>query len=88
MSILNPSIPTTDQYDAESKSRRAGLLTRIFDAIVEVKTLEARRRIAHYLHAAGNQQLADLGFTAAEFASIRAAEPIDNILARRAHQTS
>ena len=88
MSTLNPSIPTTGRHDGERKSSRAGLLRRIFDAMVEAKTLEARRRIVPYLQAATDQRLTDLGFTAADIASIRAGEPVGNILARRARQTS
>src|SRR5262245_28631076 len=88
MSTLNPSIQTTARHDGESKSSRAGLLRRIFEAIVEAKTLEARRRSAAYLQAVSDQQLVDLGFTAADIASIRTGEPVGNILARRARQTS
>ena len=86
MSTLNPSIRTTGRHEGETS--RAGLLRRILDAIVEAKTLEARRRIAPYLQAASDQQLTDLGFTAADIASIRAGEPVGNILSRRVRQTS
>lgn len=84
MSTLNPSIETTGRHDGET--RGAGLLRRIFDAIAKSRTLEARRRVAYYLQAATDRQLVDLGLSAADIASIRAGEPIGNILARRARQ--
>ena len=83
------TITVADAAPAASKLRarpRARLLRRVFGAIIESRTREARRMIANRLAAMGDQQLADLGFSGAEMKSIRRGEPVSNILARRAGQ--
>jgi hypothetical protein len=70
----------------ERETAAGGLLRRVFDAIIEARTRSARRRIAVHLESVGDAQLADLGFSAADIASIRAGEPVGSAVARRAGQ--
>jgi uncharacterized protein YjiS (DUF1127 family) len=62
---------------------RAGVLRRIFHAIVASRSRRAERDIAQYLGAKSDQNLSDLGFSPTEIGLIRAGLPVGEVLARR-----
>jgi hypothetical protein len=64
--------------------RRAGLIRRVFATVVASRSRHAEQRLASHLAAMSEQRLEALGFSATEIGSIRAGEPVGNILARRA----
>jgi uncharacterized protein YjiS (DUF1127 family) len=61
-----------------------GYLRRIADALMQSREQAARRRVALHLSAMNDERLAAFGFSAADIESIRAGEPVANILGRRA----
>lgn len=63
-----------------------GFLRRTMAAIAAARGRSGQRTLAIHLDGLGEQRLLDLGFSAADIASIRAGEPVGNILARRASQ--
>ena len=63
---------------------RSTLLRRVVASVLESRTRSTERRIAIYLSGLSDQRLADLGFSAADIASIRAGGPVRTIIARRA----
>ncbi len=71
MSIIITLPGTAVAHEAEA-SPRPGLWRRIMAAIVESQRSSAERRIAAYLESQSEQRLADLGFTAADIAAMRA----------------
>ena len=60
------------------------LLRRVVASFLESRTRSTERRIAIHVSGLSDQRLADLGFSAADIASIRAGEPVRTIIARRA----
>jgi hypothetical protein len=80
------SVTTSAGAIEHGGSARAGLFRRILDAIAAAREQEAERKVAAHLAAMSEQRLGAIGFSPAEIGSIRAGEPIGNILARRAGQ--
>lgn len=70
MSII--TFPGTAAEHETELSPRAGLLQRAIAAIIESRRKSAERMIAAYLESQSEQRLADLGFTAADIAAMRA----------------
>jgi uncharacterized protein YjiS (DUF1127 family) len=58
-------------FEAE-KDRRAGLLRRIFQAIIESRRMSSERKIGVHLESLSDTHLSDLGLSAAEIEAIRA----------------
>lgn len=71
MSIIITLPGIAVEHEAEA-SPRPGLLWRAIAAIVESRRLSAERRIATYLESQSEKRLADLGFTTADIAAMRA----------------
>jgi len=74
MSIITVPNPAETLFEA-AESRRAGLLRRVLAAIMESRRLAAERRVASYFEGLSDARLADLGWSAAEIASIRVRAP-------------
>jgi hypothetical protein len=70
MSIITLPV-TAIEHEAEASSR-PGLLRRIMTALALSRRRSAERVIAAYFETQSEQRLADLGFSAADIAAIRA----------------
>src|SRR5262245_1295595 len=71
--------------DVDSSSTES-FLRRIADALMQSREQAARRRVVLHLSAMSDGRLGAFGFSAADIESIRAGEPVANILARRARR--
>jgi hypothetical protein len=67
----------------DANGPEAGILSRLMAAMVQSRTREAQRRTANYVMALDAARLAELGFSAAEIAAIKAGTPIGDVLAQR-----
>jgi hypothetical protein len=81
---MTSTITATTAAGEVSDIPRASLLRRVVASVLEGRTRSTERRIAIHLTGLSDQRLADLGFSAADIASIRAGEPIRTVIARRA----
>jgi hypothetical protein len=82
MSTTTVTIVGSRDIDLGSGSAK-GYVRRIADALLRSREQAARRRVALHLSANDDERLAAFGFSAADIESIRAGEPVANILRRR-----
>jgi hypothetical protein len=85
MSTVSVSSTRSAAFEGRTGSC-AGVVRRIFDAIIESRVREAQRRTTAHLLAMGDQRLRDLGFSTSDIQALSSGESVGTVLARRASQ--